>query len=200
MLEDARRRIENDMQRFKEFERDLKTKAFSTCALAKDDELELEEAEKIRYQEWLSSTIQGLNDQQDEFEADLEVLGTKRSLSNDEKARREELRGYQERHKWHIDKLELILRALNNDAIDMSDLAVTRESVELFVENHRDPDWPHDEQLYDCFDLTEFEEQRARATKSAEALTPKSDDKAKEEPTKRKDKDKRKKDEKKDRQ
>merc|ERR1712190_634546 len=40
-LEDARRRIENDMQRFKDFERDLKTKAFSTCALAKADELDI---------------------------------------------------------------------------------------------------------------------------------------------------------------
>jgi len=40
-LEDARRRIEHDMQRFKEFERDLKTKAFSSCALAKGDELDL---------------------------------------------------------------------------------------------------------------------------------------------------------------
>lgn len=45
-LEDARKRIEADMQRFKEFERDLKTKAFSACALAKGDELDLEEVEK----------------------------------------------------------------------------------------------------------------------------------------------------------
>lgn len=45
-LEDARRRIEHDMQRFKDFERELKIKAFSTCALARADELEIEELEK----------------------------------------------------------------------------------------------------------------------------------------------------------
>merc|ERR1712050_201597 len=61
-LEDARKRIENDMQRFKEFERDLKTKAFSSCALAKADELELEEAEERKYQEWLGTSIQQIND------------------------------------------------------------------------------------------------------------------------------------------
>jgi len=96
-LEDARKRIESNMQRFKEFERDLKTKAFSTCALAKDDELDIEEAEKIKYQEWLVNTIQALNDQLDEFEADLLVFENKKSLSNDDKSRSAELKVLQER-------------------------------------------------------------------------------------------------------
>merc|ERR1712048_365544 len=74
-LEEARRRIEADMQRFKDFERDLKTKAFSTCALAKEDELELEEVEKMKNQDWLATTIQSLNDSNDQFDADLEMLG-----------------------------------------------------------------------------------------------------------------------------
>merc|ERR1719204_1750106 len=59
-LEESRRRVESDMQRFKDFERDIKTKAFSTNALNRGDELELEEAEKIKYQDWLASTIQAL--------------------------------------------------------------------------------------------------------------------------------------------
>merc|ERR1712048_506504 len=162
-LEEARKRIENDMQRFKEFERDLKTKAFSTCALAKADELDLEEAEKIKYQEWLVATIQVLNDQQDEFDADLEALGNKKSLSSDDKSRQADLKTSQDRHRWHIHKLELILRALDNDTLDTSDLAVLRDSVEVYLDNHEDPNFPHDEGLYDCFDLTEFEEKTVKA-------------------------------------
>merc|ERR1712187_244789 len=43
-LEDARKRIENEMQRFKEFERDLKTKAFASVSLAKaEEDMDLEE-------------------------------------------------------------------------------------------------------------------------------------------------------------
>merc|ERR1711879_272013 len=110
-LEDSRKRIEHDMQRFKEFERDLKTKAFSTCALQRTDELELEEAEKMKYQDWLSSTIQTLNDQLDQFDADVELLGNKKSLSNEEKSRKAHFIVLQDRHRWHIKKLELVLRS-----------------------------------------------------------------------------------------
>eukprot|EP00406_Dinophysis_acuminata_P066855 CAMPEP_0179281934 /NCGR_PEP_ID=MMETSP0797-20121207/37409_1 /TAXON_ID=47934 /ORGANISM="Dinophysis acuminata, Strain DAEP01" /LENGTH=532 /DNA_ID=CAMNT_0020990657 /DNA_START=57 /DNA_END=1652 /DNA_ORIENTATION=+ len=203
-LEDARKRIENDMQRFKEFERDLKTKAFSACALAKADELELEEAEKRKYQEWLGFNIQAINDQRDEFEADLEALGNKKSLSNDEKVRSASLKVWQERHQWHLHKLELILRALDNDALDMTDLAIVRESVEYYIEAHGEADYQHDETLYDCFDLQEIEEKSVRSASmdttkdrsaSMEDTTTAS---SKEEPQRKtKDKEKRKKDDKK---
>ncbi|CAK0836956.1 unnamed protein product [Prorocentrum cordatum] len=163
-LEDARRRIENDMQRFKDFERELKTKAFSTCALSKSgDDLELEELEKIKYQDWLTSNIQVLSDQLDELEADLEVLGNKKSLSASDKSEQARLKTCQERHRWHVNKLEQVLRALDNNALDMSDLAVMRDFVELYVENHQDPDYQHDEGLYDCFDLAEYEEKQKQA-------------------------------------
>merc|ERR1712232_582714 len=117
------------MGRFKEFERDLKTKAFSACALAKDDELELEDLEKRKNQDWLVTTIQTLNDQRDLFEADVESISNKKSPSADDKSRGAELKVWQERHAWHIKKLELLLRALDNDAIEISDLALVRDSV-----------------------------------------------------------------------
>eukprot|EP00448_Togula_jolla_P011337 CAMPEP_0170598378 /NCGR_PEP_ID=MMETSP0224-20130122/16216_1 /TAXON_ID=285029 /ORGANISM="Togula jolla, Strain CCCM 725" /LENGTH=952 /DNA_ID=CAMNT_0010922927 /DNA_START=52 /DNA_END=2910 /DNA_ORIENTATION=+ len=198
-LEDARRRIENDMQRFKEFERDLKTKAFSACALAKSDELELEEAEKRKYEEWLVSTIQALNDQKDEFEADHEIIVNKKSPSADEKSRLAALRASQERHQWHIKKLELILRALDNDAIDMTDLALVMDSVEYYLQAHDDPDYQHDEGLYECFDLQEMED---RTSMSRTPTDPAAKESAlasiKEEPQRRsKEKEKRKKEDKK---
>merc|ERR1712190_262977 len=105
--------------------------------------MELEEAEKIKYQEWLAQTIQVLNDQLDQFEADLELLNSKKHLSNDDKTQLGHFKLLQDRHRWHINKLELLLRAVDNDAIDMSDLAVVRESIELYVDNHQDPDCYH---------------------------------------------------------
>eukprot|EP00931_Biecheleriopsis_adriatica_P082832 TRINITY_DN5630_c0_g1_i1.p1 TRINITY_DN5630_c0_g1~~TRINITY_DN5630_c0_g1_i1.p1 ORF type:complete len:796 (-),score=218.01 TRINITY_DN5630_c0_g1_i1:91-2478(-) len=193
-LEDARRRIESDMQRFKDFERDLKTKAFSTCALARTDELELEEAERVKYQDWLHSCLQTLKEQLDQFEADIEILSGKKSLSSDDKSRLAQLKTLQERHRWHIRKLEQLLRAVDNDAVEVSDLAVVRDSLDAYLENYEDY---HDEQLYDCFDLTEFEEKTApprTPQQEAQVNTPAS---SKEEPKKGKDKEKRRKEDKK---
>merc|ERR1712129_685191 len=128
-LEDARKRIEGDMQRFKEFERDLKTKAFSACALAKGDELDLEEVEKRKNQEWLMASIQTMNEQLEEFAADIELLQTKKSMTNADKDRLAQNKTGTERHQWHIKKLELLLRHLDNDAVDVSDLSIVRDSI-----------------------------------------------------------------------
>merc|ERR1712151_225041 len=170
-------------QRFKDFERDLKTKAYSTSALSKDHDMDVEEVERQKYQEWLGSTIQVINDQLDETDADLEVLGNKKSLGSDERSQQARLKTCQERHRWHLNKLELILRALDNDSIDMTDLAVVRESVDVYLENHDDPDNYHDEALYDCFDLTEFEEKTIKArTPSVDMLKDANTASSKEEP------------------
>ncbi|CAE7245222.1 Cnot3 [Symbiodinium natans] len=162
-LEEGRKRIESDMARFKDFEREFKTKAFSYTGLAKTDELDLEEAEKVKSQEWLAQTIQALKDQLDQFEADLELLQGKRSLSSDDKSRLPKLQTAQDRTRWHIKKLEQLLRAVNNDAVEISDLAVVRDSIDFYVDAGEDSDGVHDETLYDCFDLTEFEEKVAPA-------------------------------------
>jgi len=208
-LEDARKKIENDMQRFKEFERELKTKAFSTCALARQDELELGEAEKIKYQDWLSATIQTLNDQKDQFDADIEILDKKKHPSADDKTRQAQMKEVLERHRWHIKKLEQVLRGVDNDMLDLTELAVVRETVDIYLETHNDPDCYHDEALYDTLDLEAFEvqEQRSEATPSdAEEKTPAAGDppacSGDEEPasnkSKAKEKEKRRKDDKKD--
>merc|ERR1712224_493177 len=126
--------------------------------MGRDDDLDIEEVEKNQYADWLNSTIQALNDQTDEVDADLEALGAKKSRSNDEKSRLVSLKQTLDRHRWHVRKLELLLRALDNDQVEIADLAIVRDSVDFYVENHHDPDCMHDEGLYDCFDLHEYEE------------------------------------------
>merc|ERR1712187_917466 len=103
-----------------------------------------------------------------------------------EKSKIGHLRASQERHSWHIKKLELILRALDNDALDMSDLAVMRDSVEYYLEAHGEPDYQHDEALYDCFDLTEVEEKAVKPrTPSMDATKDANAGSSKEEPQKK---------------
>lgn len=157
-LEDTRKRIEYDMQRFKDFEREIKTKAFSTLALSKEEDEDLETSEKRKNQEWICNQLQVIGDQVDEFEADLErLLATSRKDDVSEEEKR--LRVLEERHRWHIKKLEQILRSIDHGTVDFGDFAVVKEHVEYYIENGIDDEnFPHDELLYDCLDLIEFPE------------------------------------------
>lgn len=206
-LEEARKKVEHAMQRFKDFERELKTKAFSTCALQRGGEDE-EEAEKLRHQDWVSDCIHSLNTQLEQIEADLETLATKKSLSSEDKTKQASLKTLLEHHRWHVKKLEVVLRAIDNDAVDLGELACIRDSIEHYVENgQEESDMLFDDGLYEALDLAEFEEKAASAkVKAVAPETPKdgpssageSSTAGKDEPKKAKDKDKRKKDEKKD--
>ena len=112
-LEEARKSIEGNMHKFKDFERHLKTKAYSTFALAKDEEEEdVMTAEAREHHNWLMEQITLLNDQIDGYEADMEAR-----LANNAKADCSELKGWVEKHRWHIEKLEQLLRALANDKV-----------------------------------------------------------------------------------
>lgn len=150
-LEESRRRIEKDMQRFKEFERELKTKAYSTQALLKEEDMDVLCVEKKQNIEWLIQQLHNLHDLQDEVEADLESL----NLTKKEEPRRLELVAHDDRHRWHVEKLERLLRSLQNDEVDMTELAVLKETVEDYIERHKEPDYFHDDNMYDVFSIDE---------------------------------------------
>jgi len=144
-LEESRRRIETDMQRFKEFEREIKTKAFSTQALSKEEDMDVLSVEKKLNMEWLIYQLHQLHDFEDEVEAEME------SLTKKEEGKRTTLVQIEERHKWHIEKLERLLRMLQNDEVDMSELAVLKDIVEDYMDRHKCPEYYHDDTMYDVF-------------------------------------------------
>ena len=69
-------------------------------------------AEAREHHNWLMEQITLLNDQIDGYEADMEAR-----LANNAKADCSELKGWVEKHRWHIEKLEQLLRALANDKV-----------------------------------------------------------------------------------
>eukprot|EP00746_Dinoflagellata_sp_MGD_P000598 gnl/MRDRNA2_/MRDRNA2_101083_c0_seq1.p1 gnl/MRDRNA2_/MRDRNA2_101083_c0~~gnl/MRDRNA2_/MRDRNA2_101083_c0_seq1.p1 ORF type:complete len:838 (+),score=204.78 gnl/MRDRNA2_/MRDRNA2_101083_c0_seq1:103-2616(+) len=161
-LEASRKRIEDDMQRFKEFERELKTKAFSTFALKNGPDMGMEDEEKSRSMQWLNDTLQTLQSQLDDFDVDLETC------SNDD---RDNLLEHQRNHRWHIGKLEQLLRGVTNDDITPVDLAFCTESVDYYVESHREDDFMFDDSVYESFDLAEVdiaEESKSPSLRPAE--------------------------------
>ncbi|CAF3333802.1 unnamed protein product [Rotaria sp. Silwood1] len=89
-LQEARKNIEQKMEKFKIVERETKTKAYSKEGLGAGQKLDPQEKEKEECTQWITK-LERLEE-------------TKHSI---------------ERHKFHIESLEKILRAIDNDALDL---------------------------------------------------------------------------------
>jgi CCR4-NOT transcription complex subunit 3 len=56
-------------------------------------------------------------------------------------------------HRNHEQKLEIILRLLDNEAVDIDAVDNIRENVEYYVESNQEPDFLDDETIYDELEL-----------------------------------------------
>ncbi|KFG51272.1 Not1 N-terminal domain, CCR4-Not complex component protein [Toxoplasma gondii p89] len=156
-LDEARKKIEREMERFKVCERESKMKAFSKEGLAAKTKLDPQEEERNRHREWLNEFISTLNTHVDAHEAEEELLmsskkGKHRDHANTER-RLGQLQLYVQRHRWHINNMELILRRLENDSLDLSVMDELKESIELYLDNFNDDDFFFDETLYAALNL-----------------------------------------------
>jgi CCR4-NOT transcription complex subunit 3 len=152
-LSDSRRRIEVEMEKFKAFERESKTKPFSMMGLAMGGRMDAQEQKKQEKREPMEEFVDKLTQQCDEFRAEWESLNSKKKKTKSETTRLEELKKYADWHAFHLRSLEQVLRRLDNDMIDPDDLDVVIETLELYMEQYEDPDYYHDEDLYDQFNL-----------------------------------------------
>ncbi|CAB4061860.1 CNOT3 [Lepeophtheirus salmonis] len=112
-------------------------------------------AEKERYEitSWLKQCIEDLNLQMDGFEAEIESLGTtkkKKKNRNDEKI--EEFNIHLDKHRDHVQKLETLLRMLDNETVDMGQIKDIKDDIEYYIENCQDPDFTENECMYDDID------------------------------------------------
>jgi len=135
-LGDARKKIEIEMERFKEFERESKTKAFSKEGLNKADKADPHEEEIKGHSKWIQEAIDELKMQNDGIETELEQASnlSKKKKSNAETARLESLKGVRDRHQTHIRRLEQLKRKVDNDEVDLTEIEDVQALVEIYVE------------------------------------------------------------------
>ena len=117
-LLENRKLIESQMERFKAIEKEMKTKAYSKEGLLQKEKMDPKEKEKLDTCEWITTTVEELSRQIEMSEAELETLQGTSKRGKKDLARQErvaELEHLFERNKWHINRLELILRLLEND-------------------------------------------------------------------------------------
>ncbi|KAL0949175.1 hypothetical protein HGRIS_009253 [Hohenbuehelia grisea] len=149
------------MEKFKACEKEMKTKAFSKEGLIQAAKLDPKEQEKEEATSWLQSQVEELQMQVEQSEAEIESLqgtGKKRNKGNSIAGRLEELEQLNERRKWHIGRLEIVLRLLNNGSLSPDKVFGLKDDVSYFVESNTEEDFDEDEGIYDELNLDEEEE------------------------------------------
>src|SRR5437762_204732 len=100
------------MEQFKAVEKEMKTKAYSKEGLSAAARLDPKEKEKAETCDFLSATVDTLQQKIEAMEAEEESLqaslkkGKKDATKN---TRLSDIAKVSERHRWHVGKLELLL-------------------------------------------------------------------------------------------
>ncbi|EIN10377.1 hypothetical protein PUNSTDRAFT_84375 [Punctularia strigosozonata HHB-11173 SS5] len=159
-LVDNRKLIETQMEKFKACEKEMKTKAFSKEGLIQSAKLDPKAQEKSEQEEWVQNQIEQLQNQVEQAEAEIEALqaGGKKKKASSSNARAEELERLNERRKWHISRLEIIMRLLDNGSVAPDQVKALHEDVTYFVENNAEEEFEEYEGMYDDLNLDEKEE------------------------------------------
>lgn len=117
----------------------MKTKAFSKEGLTQAAKLDPKEQEKEEIMNWLQTKVEELQLQIEQAEAEIESLqgsGKKRGKTSSAAGRLEELEHLNDRRKWHISRLEIVLRLLNNGSLQTEKATALKDDVAYFVESN----------------------------------------------------------------
>ncbi|EMD41095.1 hypothetical protein CERSUDRAFT_111671 [Gelatoporia subvermispora B] len=178
-LLENRKLIETQMEKFKACEKEMKTKAFSKEGLIQSAKLDPKAQEKLETMEWVRSQVEELLLQVEQSEAEIETLqgsGKKKNKAGGAAAERlDTLEHLNERRKWHISRLELIQRLLDNGTLAVDRVTSLKEDVQYFVTDNSDDNFEEDEAIYDELNLDEEEEKFGLAN-DAESDTDESED------------------------
>ncbi|KAF9992860.1 general negative regulator of transcription subunit 5, partial [Entomortierella chlamydospora] len=159
-LTDNRKLIEQQMEKFKAIEKEMKTKAYSREGLIMSGRLDPKEKEKAETCAWVTDRVEALSIQIEGMEAEVETLqaSAKKGKNNPAKERVAVLEEKIERHKWHQGRLELILRLLENGQIDTDKVLAVQEDVNYYVDENSNPDFAEDEEIYTDLNLSDEED------------------------------------------
>ena len=139
-LADARKLIEQQMEKFKACEKEMKTKAFSKEGLSAATKLDPKEQLKQEMSAWTGNMVEELGRQVEVTEAEIEALAgnvKKKGSKSGAVTRVVELETLNERRKWHIGRLELILRLMENGNLEPDSINTIKEDVAYFVESNQ---------------------------------------------------------------
>lgn len=137
------------MEAFKVVEKEMKTKTFSKEGLARKEKLDPEEEKKQDTIKWVDEVIEQLQTLIDEKDLEVEKLSAGKGKKTN-KNQIEECNQHLQSHKFHMNKLEGILRLVRNDRIPAETVDEVKEDLEYYVESHEEDDFmmAYDEECF----------------------------------------------------
>ncbi|KAH3687351.1 hypothetical protein WICPIJ_001628 [Wickerhamomyces pijperi] len=151
-LLDYRRRVEIAMEKYKVIEKGSKIKAYSNMNLKNQPDVDPSEKEKLECEEFLRETIDSLESQYQVVDVELEKLSSKKSKKSNN-GNKEALKELQSKYRWHQQQLELALRLLSNNDLEVEAINEIKEDLTYFLENNRDDNFIENEYLYEGLNL-----------------------------------------------
>ncbi|ORX80222.1 hypothetical protein K493DRAFT_362317 [Basidiobolus meristosporus CBS 931.73] len=161
VLIENRKLIEQQMERFKACEKEMKTKAYSKEGLSQSARLDPQERKKMEVCQWVGSVVDQLGEKLERLGAEEEILEAAIKKGKKDAAKLERLGQVEyimERDKYHINRLELILRLLENGRIETEKVEDIQETINYYIEANEESDFEEDEYVYEDLNLEEEEE------------------------------------------
>ena len=158
-LMEYRRLIETKMEAFKVVEKETKTKTYSKEGLAKKEKLDPEEQKREDTTKWISDIIDQLQALIEEKDLEIETLSSGKGKKTN-KNKIEDCNQHLTSHRFHLSKLEGILRLVRNERIAPETVDEVKEDLEYYIESHEDDDYQmaYDEEcFYEALGLDEMD-------------------------------------------
>lgn len=179
-LLEYRRLIETKMEAFKVVEKETKTKTFSKEGLARQEKLDPEEQKKVDTIKWVGEIIDQIQVLIDEKDLEIEKLSAGKGKKTN-KNQIEECSQHLTSHKFHMSKLEGIMRLVRNDRISAEVVDEVKEDLEYYVESHEEDDYmmAYDEEgFYEMLGLEDLDVVNVDRVTQANTSSKKKDDDA----------------------
>jgi len=149
-LVDARRKIEKEMERFKNFEKEVKTKTYSKVGLSlKRNKLSPEQREAV---DWIQEQRDTLKEQQTDLETQIDKLQRKnrKKKSAQQVSQEEVLVKRLDKHKWHLIQMRDLSKRIEKGRVDPNQLDVLKDDIIYYVEEaFQDEEFWDNDLLYD---------------------------------------------------
>jgi len=148
-LIDARKLIETKMEQFKICEKETKTKTYSKEGLLRQEKLDPAEQAKKDCTAWIAEYIDKLNELVEDRDVEIEKLSSGKGKKTN-KHLIEEHTEVMNNHKFHVSKLEGIMRLVNNDRLAVETVEEVKEDLDYYLEAHEDEDYmqSYDEEIF----------------------------------------------------
>jgi CCR4-NOT transcriptional regulation complex NOT5 subunit len=159
-LIEARKLIETKMEDFKVCEKDTKTKTYSKEGLAREDRLDPAEEAKINTTTWLGDYIERLQNEVEEKDFEIEKLSATGKGRKSHKRDIELLIQHITNHKFHIAKLEGLIRLVNNERIEASAVDGIRDDLDYYMDTYKDEEYMsnyEEDFIYETLGLDELD-------------------------------------------